>query len=255
MDSIVAAIGEMFGPVAGLILALAVVLGGATMWLQGGALKAPGPDRDRLLRSLEVGGDLRRLYVFWLTRVLNRVDRLLGDADKAAFSLPSPFGNREPAPYWTGWSFDVCALLAVVYPLLGVFAGWVWTGDAGAVGRGLGMSAAAPPTLRGTAALVLVAVAFALRQHVRSDGWRATLWFVAAVAVAIDPAVLILNWRCWFPYGSDGSNRHEIAIRRRSARAARAGHPATQGGLHLRRYCRADWVEPHRCVRHLQASH
>ncbi len=48
MDSIVATIGELFGPIAGLVLALTVVLGGAAMWLQGGALKEPEPDRDRL---------------------------------------------------------------------------------------------------------------------------------------------------------------------------------------------------------------
>ncbi len=194
MDSIVAATGELFGPVWGLILALAAGLGGAAVWLQGGALQAPGPDRDRLLRSLEIGGDLRRLYVFWLTRGLNRVDRFLGDAGKAAFSLPSPFGNRERAPYWTGWSFETCALITLAYPLLGVFAAWVWTGDAGLAGRGLGLSAATPPSGRLAVVAGLTVAGLAIRQGARNhrrfgDGWRATSWFAVAAAIGATNAV------------------------------------------------------------------
>ena len=71
--------------------------------------------------ALEAGGRWRRLYVFLVTRGLNRFDRFLGDADKAAYSLPSPFRNREAWPYWTGWSLDRCAVLALIYPLASLY--------------------------------------------------------------------------------------------------------------------------------------
>ena len=186
MDSLVAAAGEIFGPFWGLILALAAGLGGLAMWLQGAAVRQPGPDRERLLQSLQVGGDLRQLYVFWLTRALNRVDRFLGDADKAACSLPSPFGNRVRWPYWTGWSFDVCALIAVVYPILGVLAAWVWTDDVGRIGRALGLSATTPAAWR---LLIVTGLAIAVfvtrrREPIVVREWPTALWLTICCVAA-----------------------------------------------------------------------
>ena len=165
----------------GLILALSVGAGSAAMWLQQGALKEPGHDRDRLLRSLRLGGDLRRHYVFWVTRALNWIDRFLGDAGKAAQSLRVPFiRNRRRAPYWTGWSFDKCALLAVVYPFMGMFATWVWAGEAGEVGETLGLTKASP-WVRIVALVMVLWMIFALARSRRATGWRSVLWLLAAV--------------------------------------------------------------------------
>jgi hypothetical protein len=77
-----------------------------------GALKEPGPDRNRLLFALALGGDLRSHYVFFLHRVLDRMDQLLGDADIKQ-SLRWPFPNRTKASYWTAPSFNTIAVLAL----------------------------------------------------------------------------------------------------------------------------------------------
>ena len=100
-----------------LCIAVAII---ATKWVGGRwktALKEPGGDRDELINTLKLGGDLRLHYVRLVSAALNRVDRFLGDADKAAQSIPSPFGNRYPARYWTGFSFDVCALTHLIHRL------------------------------------------------------------------------------------------------------------------------------------------
>src|SRR3954454_8899602 len=57
--------------------------------------------RERLRTALQAGGHWRRLYIQLLTPALDWLDRFLGDADTAEFSLPSPFRNREARPCWT----------------------------------------------------------------------------------------------------------------------------------------------------------
>ncbi len=119
-------------------IAFVLIPGGITFYFAAADLEnAAGRQRVRV--ALEAGGRWRRLYVWLLTGGLNRLDRFLGDADKTAFSLPSPFRNREAWPYWTGWSFDRCALLALIYPVLSLFAVWVWTSEGGAIGALLGL--------------------------------------------------------------------------------------------------------------------
>ena len=101
-----------------LILAAALLMFFWARYHWSGALKEPGPDRDDLIQALCLGGHLRLLYIHWITKALNRADRILRDHDKAALSLRLPFGRWPERPYWTGWSFDVSALIAVVYPVL-----------------------------------------------------------------------------------------------------------------------------------------
>src|SRR5713226_142663 len=137
-------IWSLLGPI-GLI---ALIAGGFAHYFAAADLESRA-GRQRVRAALEAGGGLRRLYVRLLTHGLNWLDRFLGDADKAAFSLPSPFRNREAWPYWTGWSFDRCALLAIIYPLLSLFVVWVWTGEGGAIGALLRMQPRIPWWPRG----------------------------------------------------------------------------------------------------------
>src|SRR4051812_46147514 len=116
--------------------------------------------RAKLREALEAGGELRRLYIRLLTPQLDRLDRFLGDSDKAAFSLPSPFRNRERHPYWTGWSFDRCALLALVYPLLSLFVVWVWQSESGPIAERLGMERLAGWEVRSLAAALAAFIAY-----------------------------------------------------------------------------------------------
>ena len=111
---------------------MALALGGAAAAVFG-AEKALGSKRDRLamLRWLRPGRDLRDIYIPTLRRCLDWVDRRLGDYDRPNRWLSAKVG-LTPLPFWTAWSFDRLAVLALAYPLLGVFASWLWGADAGA---------------------------------------------------------------------------------------------------------------------------
>jgi hypothetical protein len=148
------------------------------------ALKTSGSDREELTNTLELGGDLRRHYVRLITTALDQVDRFLGDVDKAEDSIPSPFGNRRKAPYWTAWSFDKCALIAVAYPIVGLFLTWVLTGEAGEVGAILHMAPNAHPVRRLLAGLSIGCIVFAFVKGAGSDRWRFVAWYAAGFAVA-----------------------------------------------------------------------
>ena len=167
----------------GLIATIALAAGGIAYAFAAAELKnAAG--RQRLREALQAGGHWRRLYVQLLTPALDRLDRFLGDAGKAAFSLPSPFSNRDPHPYWTGWSFDRCALLALIYPLLSLFAVWVWTGESGPIAEFLGMKQGTVWWSRFLAAALTVFIAFAYWRAVRNTGWSSPLWAGAAAVGA-----------------------------------------------------------------------
>ena len=99
------------------------------------ALKEGGRDRARLLRRLRRGGDWRDQYVWRLRRFLAHVDRFLGDTRRPGPACRWVTGGG-PWPCWTARSFDICALMALVYPFLSIYATWLWSGEAGDLGRG-----------------------------------------------------------------------------------------------------------------------
>jgi hypothetical protein len=147
-----------------------------------GALQEPGHDRERLRSFLKEGGNLRLGYINLITRALDWLDRFLGDHDKAELSLRLPFGHWPTRPYWTGWSFDKCMLLAMVYPALTMFITWAATGDVGELGSNLGLHAI--PRYLGAAALALVLwimIGAWLANH-RESPW--SLVWLASVAAA-----------------------------------------------------------------------
>lgn len=111
------------------------------------------------------------------------MDRFLGDADNADCSLPSPFGNRRAKPYWTGWSFDTCALIAVAYPIAGVIMSWIGTGNGGELGDALGLRTGAPD--RTITVALIVWTAFAFWNFGRSSGWRTIVWLLAGAGAIV----------------------------------------------------------------------
>lgn len=170
------------GPLLSVTAVLAVF--GAARWLVSKFIEEPGPSRDLVIRGLEVGG-LRALYVWLLTRALNWLDRRMGDAGQAHLSWPSPFGNRTPAPFWTGKAIDTCALLAVAYPLLGVVAIWVIAGDAGPIGAVLKLAPDASVLDRVVTCLLGMMSVLAVYYGWRSAGWLGYLWWLATLAVVV----------------------------------------------------------------------
>src|ERR1700730_5678085 len=114
----------------GIILIVATLFSRTAAWIIAGAVKEDGHDRRELLRSIALGGNFREFYIHLLIKGLDSLDHLMGDQDKANSSLPSPFSNRKKSPYWTPWSFDRCATIALLYPVLGIVLSWAWSGDA-----------------------------------------------------------------------------------------------------------------------------
>lgn len=167
------------------IVWLSIIAGSLEMLLRQGALAESGHDRIELIKKLKQGGSIRLIYIDLITRVLDGLDRFLGDYDKAALSLRVPFGRWPSRPYWTGWSFDKCLLLAMVYPLLAMFVTWAATGDVGEFGSNLGLKANVPPYLSGTGlALVFwIMIAAWLANH--SKNRYSLVWLLSVAAASI----------------------------------------------------------------------
>ncbi|WP_424934109.1 hypothetical protein [Amaricoccus macauensis] len=73
-----------------------------------------------------------RLYRELLTSLLDRIDRALSPAPDWPDEAGLP--KTEPGRAW-GWRLlDLCLLLAVVYPIIGLGVDWMITGDAGRLG-------------------------------------------------------------------------------------------------------------------------
>jgi hypothetical protein len=82
--------------------------------------------------SLTKGNLAARLYAERLTKLLDWIDRLSGDAETADHTLfPRAFGLKTPAPLWTVPAFDRCLLLGFVYPIAMIFIIWFVSGNIG----------------------------------------------------------------------------------------------------------------------------
>jgi hypothetical protein len=87
---------------------------------------------DALRDSLSGGNLAARLYARSLTSFLDAVDRFFGDAGMADRTLfPHAFGLRTPAPLWTAPAFELCLLLALIYPIVTIFLIWAISGHIG----------------------------------------------------------------------------------------------------------------------------
>ena len=143
--------------------------------------KAYGDLRDSFVADTRAG----RLYVDWLTRFLDAVDRLLGDADKAARTLfPHAFGLTKPAPLWTAASFKCCLLLALIYPIVTIFMIWAVSGHVGPAEAALGLKSGLPGWSRGVMAAAVAFQGFAIWRFFRTSGWKSWTWLAVTFAVA-----------------------------------------------------------------------
>lgn len=140
---------------------------------------------DDLRDSLTAGNRAGRLYADWLTWFLDAIDRLLGDADKAARTLfPHAFGLRKPAPLWTAPAFKCCLLLALIYPIVTVFMIWTISGHVGPAEAALGLKSGLPGWSRAVMAAAVAFQGFAIWRFLRTTGWRSLAWLAITFAVA-----------------------------------------------------------------------
>jgi hypothetical protein len=160
IDPALAALISIVGSVG--ILALALRFQRYLGILSAGA-EPPGSlerqDYDRLRDSLATGNLATRLYARWLTAFLDEVDRLVGDAETADRTLfPHAFGLKTPAPLWTAPAFDLCLLLALIYPIVAISLIWAVSGSVG-FGDELGLTPELPVWRRG---LVFAGLSFVI---------------------------------------------------------------------------------------------
>ena len=87
---------------------------------------------DKLKTQLEAGGAIGEIYSTRLKAMLNAVDRFFGDADPAVKTLwPHAFGFTGQKPFWTAPAYDRCLLIALLYPLVMIYAMWGFSGHVG----------------------------------------------------------------------------------------------------------------------------
>ena len=87
---------------------------------------------DALRESLAEGNLAARLYARQLRRFLDGVERFFGDAGMADRTLfPHAFWLKTPAPLWTAPAFELCLLLALIYPTATIFIIWAISGHVG----------------------------------------------------------------------------------------------------------------------------
>jgi hypothetical protein len=134
-----------------------------------------------LRRNLAKGGTPAKVYAKWLTWALGEVDAFFGDVgrnDRSWFARM--LGLETPGPRGTAAAFDKCLLLALIYPLLTIYAVWIWSGRVGVAEQALFLPASSggySGLWRGLFGLAWAAEAYALLRFVRREGLaREILW-------------------------------------------------------------------------------
>ena len=149
---------------------------------------------DALRDDLEDGGGFNLTYARGLGRVLDWLDGVMGDRGAAPESrLARSMGVETRRPTWTAAAYDRCLLLAMLYPLVSIFALWVWSGHVGiaehAIGLPDGKEVEAWKHWAAPAGLAIYVFVF-LRQHWAERLSSILIWLLAiGVAVAGDFAL------------------------------------------------------------------
>jgi len=138
---------------------------------------------DAIRESLAAGNLAARLYAERLTGFLDWIDRFFGDADMADRTLfPHAFGLRTPAPLWTAPAFDRCLLLALIYPIVTIFAIWAVSGHVGPAEATLRLPPGLSGWRRGLTLFGLVFIVWAYSRGIRTQGWRSFAWMGLGIA-------------------------------------------------------------------------
>ena len=159
----------------------------------GGGDEPPFSSWRREFESLrESPGGFNALYARYLTRALDGLDLFLGDAETDEVARLARASGTPPkvSQCWSALAYDKCLLLALIYPLLTMFAVWVASGQAGDAEEAIGLSESSPGDIgwRLLTAASGLFLAFSLWRLKRAEGWKIILWvsiFYVAVAVAV----------------------------------------------------------------------
>jgi hypothetical protein len=183
------------------LLAICAPIFGLICWRYVGIL---GADRRRpaqrqvydALRNSLIGGNLAaRLYARWLGVMLDRVDRLFGDAGMADRTLfPHLFWLRTPAPLWTAPALERCLLLALIYPIATILVIWAVSGHVGPAENALHLNPRLIAWQRWLAAAAFGFSMFALWCAVRETGWKRFVRTIIYIVYIVLFVIAVYLW-------------------------------------------------------------
>ncbi len=130
---------------------------------------------------LAEGNLAARIYAEWLSRFLDWIERFFGDQGSAG---QRAFGLRKPVSLRTGSAFDICLLLAFIYPLGIIFITWMVSGAVGPAEAALHFQPESPVWRRTLAATGVALCVFIVSRPARRYRWGAVV-FVTIVAISI----------------------------------------------------------------------
>jgi hypothetical protein len=174
-------------------IAIAVMFAGAFAYhLNRLGLSAANDAALSALRTrLTVGETAGAWYARTVRSAIFLTDRFFGDAGKARESWrPNAFGLKKAAPLWTAASYDRCLLIALVYPVLCIYAVWAMTGEAGSAGIVLGL--VKTPGLPHSDSLILLTMLIIYIWLIGRNGFNISLVILGFVAV-IPSAFVIMT--------------------------------------------------------------
>jgi len=175
------------------LMICAAVLGRRYYLILGGADERHGSEEreryDALRQGLSQGGMPTIVYNRWLKIALEKVDEFFGDAGRKDSSwIARALHLETDGPRWTAPAFDRCLLLALIYPIVTVFAVWAFSGHVGPAERALGLLPDDPiylyPRLwRGLSFASAAFCSYAFYRFVCAVELRISLaWWLASVA-------------------------------------------------------------------------
>ena len=154
--------------------------------------------RDELAREHRIAA----IYTRRLDRTLDALDRFFNNLNPAEQAALKQSGALR---IWSGWMFDRCLLIAIIYPIATAVLVWAVLGVVGPAEEAMLL-----PHAGAAARIAVIAamgvLAFCLKTYMSSPGWWQNLWLngIAAAAmglmswiVGLGAAPIIVVVVCW----------------------------------------------------------
>jgi hypothetical protein len=183
---------------------------------------------DTLREDLKEGGRPAILYARWLPAFLDAVDRFFGDAGMADRTLfHHMFWLKTPAPLWTAPAFELCLLLALIYPTATIFIIWAISGHVGPAELALHLDPGLREWQRWLAAALTLLSVFALWAGARKREWKRVILIIGSiVAFVVAMAISVASARAMTIAGATPAASSAGYFRQVRVAGVGSSHPA-----------------------------
>jgi len=135
-----------------------------------------------------------KIYSKLIKEALNWTEKLLADDSEKTTSLwPRAFGLQNNYSLWTAPSYDRCLYLALIYPVLGLFIVWAFTGESGHFEEALSLKGQVSD-LRWWIISLMILLGFTIYRAKQSIRFVRTLWLVIAAVTYLIFVELFLDY-------------------------------------------------------------